>query len=164
MQPYPHSCIMTDQKSEVSRKKVPIYFVKTGKVELVEPVEKTDEEWQKILTPEQFHVARKKGTEAAFSGKYHDFHEKGLYQCVCCGTDLFSSDTKFESGTGWPSFWSPVATQNVVTEVDRSYGMTRNEVLCARCRAHLGHVFDDGPPPTFMRYCMNSASLQFVKG
>ncbi|HNR26647.1 MAG TPA: peptide-methionine (R)-S-oxide reductase MsrB, partial [Methanobacteriaceae archaeon] len=124
---------------------------------------KEDEDWLKILTPEQFQVARKRGTEMAFTGKYHNCHEDGIYQCVCCDTDLFDSKTKFESGTGWPSFWEPVAMENVVEVEDRSLFMIRMEVLCARCDAHLGHVFDDGPPPTGKRYCMNSASLKLVK-
>lgn len=130
---------------------------------MVEKVYKEDEDWLKILTPEQFQVARKKGTEMAFTGKYHDCHEDGIYRCVCCDTDLFDSETKFESGTGWPSFWEPVAMENVVEVEDRSLFMVRTEVLCARCDAHLGHVFDDGPPPTGKRYCMNSASLKLVK-
>lgn len=142
--------------------KIPIYFVKNGSLELVSPIKKTDEEWKEILTPEEFNVARKKGTEMAFTGKYHDCHEDGIYQCVCCGTDLFDSETKFESGTGWPSFWGPIAEENVINKTDRSLFMVRTEVLCARCHAHLGHVFDDGPPPTGQRYCMNSASLKLV--
>jgi peptide-methionine (R)-S-oxide reductase len=142
---------------------VPIYSVKTGKVEKVEKVVKTDDEWKKILSPESFNVARKQGTELAFTGKYHNCHEDGIYQCVCCETDLFDSQTKFDSGTGWPSFWEPIASDNVKEHQDRSYGMIRNEVLCSRCDAHLGHVFDDGPKPTGLRYCMNSASLHLVK-
>jgi peptide-methionine (R)-S-oxide reductase len=142
--------------------KLQIYFAKSGSLELVSPIKKTDEEWKEILTPEEFNVARKKGTEMAFTGKYHDCHEDGIYQCVCCGTDLFDSETKFDSGTGWPSFWGPIAEENVITKTDRSLFMVRTEVLCARCHAHLGHVFDDGPPPTGQRYCMNSASLKLV--
>jgi peptide-methionine (R)-S-oxide reductase len=142
---------------------VPIYSVKTGKVELVERIKKTYEEWKKSLSKESYNVARQQGTELAFTGKYHNCHEDGIYQCVCCGTDLFDSKTKFDSGTGWPSFWKPIAHENVKEHQDRSYGMLRNEVLCARCDAHLGHVFDDGPKPTGLRYCMNSASLNLVK-
>jgi len=141
---------------------VPIYFASSKEINLVERVVKTDEEWKEILTPEQFNVARKKGTELAFTGKYHDCHEDGIYQCVCCGTDLFDSQSKFDSGTGWPSFWTPVASENITTQRDGSLFMVRTEVLCARCSAHLGHVFDDGPAPTGLRYCMNSASLNLV--
>jgi len=126
-------------------------------------VTKTDEEWRKELTPEQYHVARQKGTEPAFTGKYWDNHEKGLYRCRCCGAELFQSDTKFESGTGWPSFYAPVDPDKVRTEEDTSYGMRRVEALCAQCDAHLGHVFPDGPKPSGLRYCMNSASLDFEK-
>lgn len=142
---------------------IPIYFTSSKEVKLVEMIFKTDEEWKKILTPDQFNVARGKGTELAFTGKYHDCHEDGIYQCVCCSTDLFDSETKFDSGTGWPSFWEPVAEENIKTIEDRSLFMVRTEVLCARCHAHLGHVFDDGPQPTGLRYCMNSASLNLVK-
>lgn len=150
--------------SEVGKnQKIPIFFEKTGKIELVDRIEKTDDEWKAELSPESYKVARKQGTEIAFTGKYHDCHEDGIYQCVCCQTDLFDSKTKFESGTGWPSFWAPIAEENVTTSVDRSHFMVRTEALCARCGAHLGHVFDDGPPPTGLRYCMNSASLQLVK-
>ena len=124
---------------------------------------KADEEWRKQLTPEQYQVARKKGTEPAFTGKYWNHHEDGTYSCVCCGNPLFQSDTKFDSGTGWPSFYAPVSEENVGTETDSSYGMRRVEVVCNKCGAHLGHVFEDGPKPSGLRYCMNSASLQFDK-
>jgi len=135
---------------------------KTG-VEQVDKVVKSDQEWKKQLSAQQFDVTRKEGTEPAGTGKYAFNHADGLYHCICCNTVLFDSKTKFESGTGWPSFYQPIAKENVVEITDRSFGMDRTKVNCVRCDAHLGHVFDDGPKPTGLRYCMNSASLNFVQ-
>jgi peptide-methionine (R)-S-oxide reductase len=145
---------MTDKGANVNPDKV----VKSD----TDKVVKTNEEWKKVLTPDEFYILREAGTERAFTGKYWNNHEKGTYVCAADGNPLFSSDTKFESGTGWPSFWQPISKNAVETKTDRTFYMTRTEVLCSRCGGHLGHVFDDGPAPTHLRYCMNSAALKFI--
>lgn len=147
-------------QSALATKKTPAS--NAGKAKVVK-VMKTEDEWRKELTPEQFYVLRQKGTERAFTGAYHDHKGKGVYVCAACGQELFSSQNKFDSGTGWPSFWTPMAKANVTTEKDHTLGMERTEALCSRCGGHLGHVFDDGPEPTGLRYCINSVSLKFVE-
>ena len=141
---------------------IKVYSVEKGTYVMTQPVVKTNEEWKKTLTPEQYHILREKGTERAFSGKYDKHHEHGVYRCAACGLDLYRSEEKYDSGTGWPSFTAPIAPENISTRPDNSFFSQRTEVLCPRCGGHLGHVFDDGPKPTGKRYCMNSAALQFV--
>jgi len=142
--------------------RIRVYSVEKGNYVMTQTVVKTKEEWKKALTPEQYQILREKGTERAFSGKYDKHHEHGVYRCAACGLDLYRSEEKYDSGTGWPSFTAPIAASNVLTRPDHSFFSQRTEVLCARCGGHLGHVFDDGPKPAGKRYCMNSAALQFV--
>lgn len=158
------STLSEQSVSESKSKKVfnPDSTKQNGEV-MAEKVIKTEEEWKKILTPEEYNVLRQKGTERAFTGKYDKHFEKGVYKCAACDNVLFESDTKYDSGCGWPSFFTPLAKDRVIYEEDRSYGMVRTEVMCAKCGGHLGHVFDDGPEPTGQRYCMNSVSLKFEK-
>jgi len=157
----PLSLVAATTKKTVRIVEFDVAGVRTGTADL-EKIEKTDAEWKKQLSADQFQIARKAGTEYPGSGKYNKNHEDGLYTCICCNTVLFDSKTKFESGTGWPSFWQPIAKENVTVHRDSSLGTVREEVVCSRCEGHLGHVFDDGPPPTHLRYCMNSASMNFV--
>jgi peptide-methionine (R)-S-oxide reductase len=147
----------------VSLSFLPDVNAQTTRAKGIKKVIKTDAEWKQILTRDQYQVARQKGTEAPYSSPLNEIHEKGIFECVCCDLPLFSSAAKFDSGTGWPSFWQPVAKENVREEIDKSLSEVRTEVLCARCDAHVGHVFDDGPKPTGLRYCMNGVALKFVK-
>jgi peptide-methionine (R)-S-oxide reductase len=152
---------MSAKKADAASR-IRVYSAEKGNYVMSDEVVKTKEEWKKLLTQEQFHVLREKGTERPFTGKYATSHEHGVYRCAACGLDLYRSEDKYESGTGWPSFTKPIAAENIKTATDKSFFSTRTEVLCRRCGGHLGHVFDDGPKPTGLRYCMNSAALQFV--
>jgi len=154
--------VPADAADRIAPAQIKVYSVEKGTYIMTQTVVKTKEEWKKVLTPEQYHILREKGTERAFTGKYDKHHEHGVYRCAACGLDLYRSEEKFDSGTGWPSFTAPIAASNVQTRPDNSFFSQRTEVLCPRCGGHLGHVFDDGPKPTGKRHCMNSAALQFA--
>jgi len=154
---------VSSPEGEGEKDEIQLYSVEKRGWIMTRKIYKTAEEWKRLLSPEAYHVTEKQGTERAFSGAYWDHHEKGVYRCIRCGNDLFTSDTKFESGTGWPSFRTPVSEKNIDTRIDRSLFRERVEVLCSRCGAHLGHVFKDGPKPAGLRYCINSVALMFGK-